>query len=83
MNMRKALKTMNLYATQLMKGDNDSIENSPLDNDEVFLQNSWENLENNEDVDEDINDNLDSGLQQYFTMVRDKKKNKKLKKAIG
>lgn len=81
--MRKALKTMNLYATRLMEGDNDSIENSPLDNNEVFLQNSWENLENNEDVDEDINDNLDSGLQQNFTMVRDKKKKKKLKQASG
>ncbi|KAL5077537.1 hypothetical protein RYX36_016521 [Vicia faba] len=51
-----------LDVAQLMEDDNDSIENSPLDNNEIFLQNTLENLENNEEVDGDIEDSPDGVL---------------------
>lgn len=34
--------------------DNDSIENSPLNNNEKFLQMSWDNLADNVEVEEDL-----------------------------
>lgn len=66
---------------QLMDDNIDSIENSLVVNNDKFLQSSWDNLENNVEVEEDIDDSPDGNLTHFFTLVRAKKKRKKLKQA--
>lgn len=55
-----------------MDDDIDSNENSHVMNNEKFLQNSWDNPENNVEVEEYIEHSHDASLTHYFTFVREK-----------
>lgn len=70
-------------ATQWIDDDIDSIENSHVVNNEKSLQSSWDNLENNVEAEEYIEYIPDGSLTHSFTLVRAKKKKKKLKQASG
>lgn len=69
--------------TQLMEDENDSIEKLPLDDNQIFLQNSWESFEKNQVEVDGAEDSHDGGHSHYFTLVRAKKKNKKVKQSSG
>ncbi|KAI5411899.1 hypothetical protein KIW84_056822 [Lathyrus oleraceus] len=71
-------------ATQAM--NDDSIENSFLNNNEKFLQLSWDNLDDNVEVGEDlveVDDIPEENLAHTFTLVRTKTKKKRLNQPGG